>query len=218
MKIIGLVGFIGSGKDTVAGMLLDRGGHKDSFAAPLKDLVSAVFGWPRELLEGDTIESRDFRETPDIFWTRKTGIDNFTPRMALQLIGTDVMREHFHKNIWLNSLEYRMRSANKNSVTVISDVRFRNELDLITDLGGVNIWVRREELPPWYDIAVRANNGSAVDRHVMRSRHRDVHASEWDWIGYDFDYEIHNTGTLDDLEKKVADIYDSMTKSQLRAV
>lgn len=218
MKIIGLVGFIGSGKDTVANMLLDRGGYKDSFAAPLKDLVSAVFGWPRELLEGDTIESRDFRETPDIFWTRKTGIDNFTPRMALQLIGTDVMREHFHKNIWLNSLEYRMRSANKNSVTVISDVRFRNELDLIKELGGVNIWVRREQLPDWYHIAEKANNGSAVDRHVMRTRYRSVHASEWDWIGYDFDYEIHNTGTLDQLETKVSDIYNSMTKVQLHAV
>src|SRR6056300_1741255 len=100
--IIGLIGSIGSGKDTVANMLLEGNAVKESFAAPLKDLLSTVFGWERHLLEGDTAESREFRETPDMFWSRKTGIPNFTPRLALQLVGTDVMREHFHKDVWLN--------------------------------------------------------------------------------------------------------------------
>ena len=75
---------------------------RDSFAAPLKDVCASIFGWERKLLEGDTIESREFRETPDIFWTRNTGIDNFTPRLALQLMGTDVLRDHFHSDIWQN--------------------------------------------------------------------------------------------------------------------
>ena len=29
-----------------------------------------------------------------------------------------------------------------------------------------------------------------------------VHASEWKWVGYDFDYEIENTGTLEDRKSK----------------
>ena len=59
IMIIGLVGFIGSGKDTVASRFISYGCVKDSFAAPLKDACAAIFGWPRELLEGDTVDSPD---------------------------------------------------------------------------------------------------------------------------------------------------------------
>ena len=207
--IIGLVGFIGSGKDTVAKRFIEHGCVKDSFAAPLKDATSAIFGWPRDMLEGDTVESREFRETPDIFWTRKLGIDNFTPRLALQLVGTDVMRNHFHPDIWLASLEYRFRTRlEKSKCVVVSDVRFRNELDIIKQLGGRIVWVQRGELPDWYDEAVKANEGNAIARKIMQTRYRDVHQSEWDWAGYPVDHIIQNTGTIDDLYS----IVDSMEK------
>ena len=97
--IIGICGFIGSGKDTVANMFVERGCTHDSFAAPLKDVCSSIFGWERSMLEGDTVESRDFRETPDIFWTKKLGVPNFTPRLALQLLGTEVLRNTF--GVWI---------------------------------------------------------------------------------------------------------------------
>ena len=99
--IIGITGLIGSGKDTVTNFFVNRGCVRDSFASPLKDVCASIFGWERADLEGDTVDSRDFRETPDMFWTRKLGIDNFTPRLALQLMGTEVMRNHFHENIVL---------------------------------------------------------------------------------------------------------------------
>ena len=131
MNIIGLVGFIGSGKDTVAKILTQNGCVQDSFASPLKELCASVFGWPREMLQGDTVESRDFRETPDMYWTRKLGIDQFTPRLALQLLGTEIMRTHFNQDIWLDSLEYRIRKNNPaDQIVVVSDCRFKNELDL----------------------------------------------------------------------------------------
>ena len=134
--LIGITGFIGSGKDTVANMFVERGCVQDSFAAPLKDLCSSIFGWERSMLEGNTVESRDFRETPDMFWTKKLGVPNFTPRLALQLLGTEVLRNHFDQDIWLNSLEYRIRKQIKDApCTVISDARFRNELDLIKNMG-----------------------------------------------------------------------------------
>ena len=57
--IIGICGFIGSGKDTAADYLVNfHGFRRDSFAATLKDAVGAVFGWDRELLEGRTKEAR----------------------------------------------------------------------------------------------------------------------------------------------------------------
>ncbi len=55
MAIIGIVGFKGAGKDTAGNFFeQNHGFDPDSFAAPLKDAVAAIFGWPRHLLEGDT--------------------------------------------------------------------------------------------------------------------------------------------------------------------
>lgn len=216
--IIGLVGFIGSGKDTVADMLIGHGCVKDSFAAPLKDTICAVFGWPREMLEGSTAESREFRETPDMFWSRKLGIPNFTPRLALQLVGTDVMRDHFHQDIWLNSLEYRMRSYKNQPCVVISDARFRNELSLIHELGGKIIWVQRGGLPEWYETACDANKGNVISTKLMQTKYKDVHKSEWDWAGFKVDYVIKNEGTISDLEEKVMAVQKHFRTPALKVI
>ena len=217
--IIGITGFMGSGKDTVAKMFVEKGAVQDSFAAPLKDLCASVFGWDRHMLEGDTVASRDFRETADIYWTRKLGIDNFTPRLALQLLGTDIMRTHFNQDIWLDSLEYRIRKNNPaDQIVVVSDCRFKNELDLIKQLDGVVIHVIRDDLPEWYETAVHANQGSVPAKHTMETRFASVHASEWRWVGYDFDYEIYNTGTLQELQSQVDNIHNNIFSSKIKAI
>jgi hypothetical protein len=163
------------------------------------------------MLEGDTVESRDFRETPDMFWTKKLGVPNFTPRLALQLLGTEVLRNHFDENIWLNSLEYRIRKQIENApCTVISDARFRNELDLIKNMGGVVIWVQRGELPEWFETAKTAHE-NVVSRKIMQTKYRDIHESEWNWAGYPVDYVINNNGTLEDLAHQVEEIRDWKT-------
>lgn len=219
--IIGITGLIGSGKDTVAKLFVEKYNCvQDSFASPLKDMCATIFGWPREMLEGDTIESRDFRETPDLYWTKKLSIDSFTPRLALQLLGTDIMRTHFNENIWLNSLEYRMRKMSTTTkCVVISDARFVNELDLIRSLGGVVLNVKRNELPDWHQYAVKANvDGHVPSRHIMNTRFKHVHQSEWNWIGYDFDYCIENNGTLDDLKDRISVLREEIFRRNLRAI
>ena len=86
--ITGIVSFIGLGKDTVTQEFVKRGCIQDSFAAPLKDLCAV---WLiRHLVEGDTVESRD-PEKSDLYWSKRLGVLNFT-RLALQLMGTEVMR------------------------------------------------------------------------------------------------------------------------------
>tara|TARA_B100000614_G_C14420479_1_gene441711 strand:+ start:137 stop:793 length:657 start_codon:yes stop_codon:yes gene_type:complete len=217
--IIGITGFMGSGKDTVAKMFVEKGAVQDSFASPLKDLCASVFGWDRHMLEGDTVASRDFRETADIYWTRKLGIDNFTPRLALQLLGTDIMRTHFNQDIWLDSLEYRIRKNNpQDQIVVVSDCRFKNELDLIKQLDGIVIHVIRNDLPEWYETAVHANKGSVPAKHTMETRFASVHASEWKWVGYDFDYEISNSGTLQELQLQVDNIHNNIFSSKIKAI
>ena len=93
--IIGVCGFIGSGKNTVAEYLVEK--HKFvpvSFAHVLKDACASLFGWDREMLEGKTEESRVQREQVDEFWAERLQIPCFTPRYALQYIGTDILRDH----------------------------------------------------------------------------------------------------------------------------
>ena len=78
--LIGVVGLIGSGKGTVSDRLAEKHGfRKDSFAKSLKDAVSSMFNWDREMLEGKTESSRHWREQPDKFWSEKFGKE-VTPR------------------------------------------------------------------------------------------------------------------------------------------
>ena len=203
--IIGLVGFIGSGKGTVGDILEQKGFVKDSFAKPLKDACSVMFGWPREMLEGDTEVSRKWREEPDVFWSEKFGKE-FSPRLALQLMGTEAGRNVFHKDIWVISLLNRSKGKD----VVVTDVRFQNEIKFIQDNGGIIIRVKRGEEPEWYEAAESFNRGPKKNMNWALSKKKmatvQMHQSEWDWIGSDFDYVIENDGTINDLGNKVNEV------------
>lgn len=205
--LIGVVGFIGSGKGTVGDILERKGYVKDSFARPLKDAVSCMFGWPRDLLEGDTEVSRKWREEPDVYWSEKFG-RQFSPRMALQLMGTEAGREVFHKDLWVISLLNRAKGKD----VVVTDVRFKNEIDYIQKNGGKVIRVIRGEEPEWYQTALEVNT---LNPNLFNLRHYtlqdEVHRSEWDWIGSKFDYTILNDGTLQDLGNSVEAMLHSLS-------
>jgi len=180
--LIGVVGLIGSGKDTVSKRLEQKHGfRRDSFAKSLKDAVSAMFNWDREMLEGNGDDSRQWREQPDEFWSKKFG-KTVTPRWVLQHFGTEVMRQHMHDAIWIDSCLSRYDGQ----PTVISDTRFQNELKTIKEHGGEIILVKRGELPT---------------REQMQER--GAHKSEWDWMGWEFDHVIDNDGTKQELFEKV---------------
>ena len=194
--IIGICGFIGSGKDTAADYLVGfHGFRRDSFAGTLKDAVSAVFGWDRELIEGRTPEARAWREQVDTWWAERLQMPHLTPRWILQYWGTEVCREHFHDDIWIAALESRL--ARRADHTVISDVRFPNEIKAIKQQGGRIVWVQRGVIPHWYDIACKANKGdTAAQRWLVDNA---IHASETSWAGAEFDATINNNGRIEEL-------------------
>lgn len=202
--IIGLVGFIGSGKGTIADMLVRKHGFiKESFANAVKDACAPIFGWDRQMLEGDTPESRQWRETPDEFWSKAFG-KPFSPRYALQLMGTEAGRNVFHRDVWVLSL---IRRTDPNKNYVLADVRFPNEIDMIREHGGKVIRVRRGAEPNWYDTAEAYNVTTDWDGSIQQMKaFPDIHYSEWAWIGKGFDAEVSNSTTLEDLEKKVASL------------
>ena len=191
--IIGICGLIGSGKGTVADILVEEHRFKKlSFADSLKDGVAAMFDWPRHLLEGDTEESREWREQNDIFWTKETGKE-ISPRLILQLVGTECMRQGFYDGVWVSLAKKKLvRFPNQN--WVIPDTRFPNEINMIQSIGG-KIWrVKRGQDPDWFD-PLRENNVIPTN----------IHPSEYEWVRSEFDHVIENKGTLDDLKNQILD-------------
>jgi hypothetical protein len=218
--IIGICGFIGSGKDTAANYFVAQHGFKrDSFAGALKDAVATVFGWDRELLEGLTPEARAWREQVDSWWAKRLSMPNLTPRWVLQYWGTDVCRRAFHNDIWIAALENRLRQRKGN--TVISDVRFPNEIKAIRNAGGSIIWIKRGSLPDWYDCALLENTTHEDEQWLLEDAHQlmpqrypRVHLSEWAWVGSVFNYEIENNGTVEELYSALSSLVsvDSLAK------
>jgi hypothetical protein len=194
--IIGVCGFIGSGKDTIADYLVNfHEFRRESFASTLKDAVAAVFGWDRTMLEGRTKEAREWREQVDPWWAARLDMPTLTPRWVLQYWGTEVCRKAFHDDIWIASLENKLRNSKDH--VVISDCRFPNEISSIKNAGGQIVWVQRGELPEWYQTAVDANRGSNVALNDLKRL--KIHASETAWVGTEFDAVIDNNSTIDAL-------------------
>jgi hypothetical protein len=218
--IIGIAGFQGSGKDTIADYLCNIYGFKrDSFAATLKDAVAAVFGWDRELLEGRTTESRHWRETVDPWWSTRLDMPNLTPRLVLQRWGTEVARKSWHDDTWIASLENKLVKSHND--IVITDVRFPNEIAAVRNAGGIVIRVRRGPEPKWYELAEKVNAGPKGPQHsgaggyMLAKTELDrygIHPSEWAWIGTDFDAVIDNNG--DGLDPLFAQVKDLVTNLQ----
>ena len=204
--IIGVCGLIGAGKDTIADYLVNiHEFRRDSFAATLKDAVSAVFGWDRDMMEGRTRSSREWREQPDQWWSTRLN-RTITPRWVLQYWGTEVCRNNFHDDIWIASLENKLRTTSDD--VVISDCRFPNEITAIRAQGGHVIRVSRGEDPWWYDIAVRANQGNLDAQAVLDSH--NIHASETSWVDTKFDRVLDNNGTLEDLFTQITDLLQDL--------
>jgi len=208
--IVGVCGFIGSGKDTIADYLCTHHKFKRiSFAASLKDAVAAIFGWDRELLEGTTKSSRQWREQVDPWWSERLGKD-ITPRWILQYWGTEVCRQGFHDDIWVASVENKLRQA-KDDI-VITDCRFANEIKAIKDAGGITVRVSRGDEPEWYSAAVEYNKGPNGNPMWALSKAKldklKVHASEYSSVGLKYDYYLDNNGTIDELHNHISQLLD----------
>ena len=207
-KIVGITGFISSGKDTAADYLCKHHGFKKlSFAGTLKDAVSAVFGWDRNLVDGTTEESRAWREDVDEWWAKRLDIPHLTPRWVLQQWGTEVCRVNFHNDIWVASVENQLRKITHN--VVLTDCRFINEVNAIKNAGGTTVRIERGARPAWYQHAILFNQGPDTPGWSIAKQRLEslgAHASEYSSVGLDYDLVIENNGTIEDLQRKIASV------------
>lgn len=170
-KIIGISGKIGSGKDTLADFIiaeLDRQGKKHDriyFASKLKEIHGVLTGNPAITQEQKNMFMEDF---------------GFSAGEGLQKMG-DGLRESYHPDVWVIST---FRNINPALITLVTDVRYPNEANIVKDKGGV---------------LIRLNGDPAK---VRATSTRDInHTSETkldDYKGWDIVYE--NNKGIDDLE------------------
>lgn len=196
------------------------------FADKLKDTVCMWIGCTREQLEDrkfkeaplgeewacweyKTSNSAPLRFTMDKETARMEGSWNWgkremTPRLMMQLLGTDCGRKIIHPNIWVNALfaDYKATKdvigescINAEDVDIyypdwiIPDMRFPNEAQAVKDRGG---------------ILIRINRPSESTRILSDA---EQHPSELALDHYqNWDYVINNDETLEDLLEKVKSI------------
>lgn len=165
------------------------------FADKLKDIVSLILGCTREQLEDEAFKNTELEKDWWCFKGRNGSLISYTedskrstedlikptPRLLLQLIGTEGGRDLIHPNIWVNST---LADYNKDSKWIITDCRFKNEADAVKEKGG---------------IVIRVNS--------KRCNQNDYHASEIDLDDYNnFNYVIENDGSIEELVEKVREI------------
>lgn len=193
MRIIGVSGFAGAGKDTLA-YALEEGFQfcKMALADPIKEACASWFDWDRQTLWG----ASHLRNKPDPRY------GDLTPRRALQFVGTEIGR-NLYPNVWVDCVMRRAEKAlrehgynlledeedgppryyERGAVgVVISDVRFRNEIDAIQKAGGWVVRIKREG-------AGLAGSGALHPSEAEQAKISDD----------DFDFVVENDGTVEDL-------------------
>lgn len=210
--IIGFCGLKGAGKDMSAQVLGSYGFKKASFAGLLKDIVAVAFGFNRDMLEGTTQKARTVRKKVDGQWAATLSMPRFTPVKALQLWGTDLVRNHFHAAFWALSLFKNIDENQFGPRVAVTDVRYPNEAAMVTQRGGVIVRLERGEPPAWYAqikqaVAGRGAGPEWYERMVKNNEPAakvkldfpDMpHESEWRSIGCE-DFVVLNNGSTNDL-------------------
>jgi len=131
IKLIGVSGVKGSGKDTFAQIVNEeriKEGKKPyrimKFASALKTIAGYI-------LDIDIAYFED-----PVFKTTSLGPEwkGMTVREFLQKLGTEVGR-NINEDIWVNILFNKCNESDED--VIITDVRFENEASRITSMGGI---------------------------------------------------------------------------------
>lgn len=141
-----------------------------------------------------------------------------TPRLLLQLLGTECGREIIHPNLWVNALmsEYRIIRHKSNFSDrgymgdepiypnwIITDMRFSNEMEAVKQRHGITIRVNRD-----WRLAALTQLENNDDTELLDNQLNKVseHESETALDNAKFNYTIENNGTLEDLIQAVKQI------------
>ena len=199
-KVISISGLIGSGKNTVANLICELSPNLNfqriSFAARLKDTIATLFHYDRDLLEGSSVLSREWRETQDSYWYNKSDGKIKSPRWILQQFGVEI-KKLFCEDFWASIVENEILNNPKQNF-ILTDTRFPDEIEMLKKHNAFFIEVKRGVQSSWYSLAEDYNTGILMKKpEILNS----IPESEWSWIGKVNYHVIYNNGSLDDLKK-----------------
>ncbi len=187
-KIILLVGRKGSGKDTVATMLLPylANARLLSFAGPIKETLVQLFGFP----DLSYFNDQDKKEK---LWPAYC--KTHTPRDLLIWFGTDIIRKTFGPTFWVDRLKNEVRSGSAETV-IVTDARFPNEVtEMVGEFGPdvTTVYIDSCDRIGQIDMATATTPELAVieTRDMLKSSTLNVQM-------------IDNNGTPGELEASVA--------------
>lgn len=180
--IVGLSGKKQSGKDTFAKYLVKYCGFtRVSFAEPVKKCLYILNPWVKA---DDGCTTLRYQVIIDALGEDSAKESYAEVRRLQQVFGTEVVREEFGDNFWIDLAFKRISEQNLKKV-VVSDVRFKNELAAIRDIDGSLL------------IKINRDKCSAVkDKHVSESGLPDAC----------FDYVVDNNTAIEDLDEKAREI------------
>ncbi len=128
--IIGITGYAGVGKDTLADMLVEEGFQKRAFADKVREAYYEVAPLEHVALIDEIGWDNAKRENPYI-------------RVGLQGVGS-MCRKVFGKDFWIN----QALAIDLDDDVVFSDVRYENEAYAIRRAGGIIIRLKRDDVNP----------------------------------------------------------------------
>ena len=129
---IGLAGRKGSGKDTAADLIMEYWSEpwkRAAFADPLRR-IGYVFGFTDRQMRNPRCKERK-----DRFW-------GVSWRRFAQIVGTEMFRVIFRRDVWARFAERRMLE-HPHRRFLFTDVRFAEEAEMIRKYGGIVIQIRR---------------------------------------------------------------------------
>jgi hypothetical protein len=173
IHVIGVSGYARSGKDTIAEHLNTLGYVRGSFADAIRE---AVYKLDPFITDPSLEEPTKLSHIVDVLgWESAKALTEV--RRLLQVFGTEVGRDMFGDNIWI---DYLFDTLPDGAKVVIPDVRYPNEAKAIESMRG-KVWrVEREGI-------------KAINSHISDSALDD----------YPFSDILLNDGTVQDLYEKV---------------
>lgn len=209
--IVGLVGRAGAGKDTVAKMLqaylqlFSVSSKAMAFADPLYDAVDAML--PCNIF-APQFNIASWRELPRSEKEHYSipGVHR-TLRQILQTLGTEWGRETINPHLWLNLMEVRIARLPER-VSIITDVRFANEAHFIKDYGIPHPWGESSDfthVPLLVNVVRESGEQTPHQNHASETSISDINSNL-------FDLTVSNNSTLEDLQKEVQNLGNTIIK------
>lgn len=174
------------GKDTVADYLVEKHGYvKLSFATPMREALYRL---------NPTIQVGGYHmslaQAVDLMGWEALKAESTDIRALMQRLGTEVGREMFGQDFWVN---LAMKEATKYEKVVFADCRFVNEAEAVRSAGGAVWRIERKGFGP-------------ANEHVSERALDDY--------GF-FAAVIENHGTIEQLHANVESVLDSKSAPPL---